>query len=516
MAAPSKDDVGSVCLVGAGPGDPGLITVRGLACLRRADVVVYDALSHPRLLLEAPDTAELVDAGKRARCHRLSQDAINALLLERARAGAYVVRLKGGDPYLFGRGAEEVEFLGKHGVTCEVVSGVTAGIAAATCGGVPVTHRQHASSVTFVTGHEDPTKGQSSLDYHALAALVRSGGTLCIYMGIGRLKAILKALCDEGAAATTSVAVVQHGTLPSQRTVCFRLGDGTEPMEAAGIGAPAIVVVGPVAGVDAPALQWYANRPLFGRRVVITRTRHQASRLREALEALGAEVLEAPTIRIRPPANPEALDALVRDLGRFDWLLLTSANAVTALAGRMRDLGVDARSLAGVRVGAIGTATAAALDEHLALRADLVPGQFTGDALARALLEGQTMRGRRVLWLRADIARPAVAQILTEAGAEVTTADAYRSESESQLPNEVLTALRAGSVDWVTFTSAATVRNLVALLGEEKPLLQRARLASIGPITSEAFLEQSLTVDVEACPHNIDGLVTAILAAEST
>ncbi len=476
-------------------------------------MVVYDALANPRLLTEARPDAELVDAGKRARRHKLTQEQICRLLLDRARDGAYVVRLKGGDPYLFGRGAEEVEYLGGHGIACEVVSGVTAGIAAATAGGIPVTHRDHASSVTFITGHEDPTKGRTSLDCAALAALVRSGGTLCIYMGVGRLEAILQALAAEGVDPATPVAVVAHGTLPHQKTVRADLASCPSRVRDEAVASPAIVVVGSVAGMSSDALDWFTQRPLFGQRIVITRTRHQASRLRLSLEALGAEVLEAPTIRIEPPVDPAGLDRLVARLSEFDWVLLTSVNGVAALAERMQAVGVDARALAGVRVGAIGSATAAALGECLAVQADLVPPTFTGEALADALIGSDAMAGKRVLWLRADIARPALADRLTAAGAEVTVADAYRNRAASELPDEVLEALRAGSVDWVTFTSAATARNLVSLLGDERALLQRCRLASIGPITTQAISENGFTAYTEADPHDIAGLVDAVAAA---
>lgn len=510
-----RDLVGSVCLVGAGPGDPGLITVRGLDCLRRADVVVFDALSNPALLAEAPTEAERIDAGKRAADHKLSQDQINALLLDRARRGLYVVRLKGGDPYLFGRGAEEVAFLGRHGVSCEVVSGVTAGIAAATAGGVPVTHRRHASSVTFVTGHEDPSKGASSLDFAALAALVRAGGTLCVYMGMGRLGSILDALGLHGVDGGTPVAVIAQGTLPSQAHLRSSLAACAERVGEVGLGAPAIVVVGPVAGSDEPGLGWFMERPLFGRRIVITRTRHQASQLRRALETRGAEVHEAPTIRILPPEDQAAVDGLIADIDRFDWLLLTSANAVTALAAGMRRLQMDTRALAGIKVGAIGTATARALEEHLAICPDHVPSTFTGDALARSLIDASPMAATQVLWLRADIARPDLAEILTAAGATVTTADAYRNLPETALPASVVGALRDGLVDWVTFTSAATARNLVELLADEVSLLHRPRLASIGPITSQAMRDLGFDPDVEADPHDINGLVEAICRYES-
>lgn len=499
-------------LVGAGPGDPGLITVRGLELIRQAEVVVYDALANPALLAEAPAEAELIDAGKRAKQHRLTQDQTNALLVEKAKQGRRVVRLKGGDPYLFGRGAEEAIHLAKHGVSCEVVPGVTAGIAAPMFAGVPVTHREHASSVTFVTGHEDPSKGETTVDWSALAALVRGGGTLCVYMGVGRLRAISEALQRGGCDATTPVAAVQWGTLPRQRRVRTTLGEAVDAVAAAGVGAPAILVIGPVAGIDEPGLDFFERRPLFGQRVVVTRTRQQASALRRKLAALGAEVLEAPTIELREPSDFSAVDAAVRDIGSYDWLVLTSANGVAALASRLRVLRLDARRLAGVKVAAIGDATAAALREQLAITADLVPTRYVAESLAAELIAEHDVAGKRMLLLRADIARPALPKLLSEAGVAVTELVAYQTVQPAALPATVTEAFRDNAVDWITFTSSSTARHLAAMRGDIG-LPAGTKLASIGPITSATMREIGLEPTVEAEQSNVDGLIDAIVAA---
>ncbi|MEO0587009.1 MAG: uroporphyrinogen-III C-methyltransferase, partial [Planctomycetota bacterium] len=503
----SDKSAGWVALVGAGPGDAGLITVRGLDRLRAADVVVYDALANPALLAEAREGAELIDAGKRAREHRLTQDQTNALLAEKALAGHGVCRLKGGDPYLFGRGAEEAMFLAERGVAVEVVCGVTSGIAAPAAAGVPVTLRGVSSTVTFVTGHEDPTKGESSVDYAALAQLVAAGGTACIYMGVGRLGAIAEAMIEGGAAADTAVAVTQWGTTARQRSVRTRLETAADDVAASGVGAPAIVVVGPVAGAigdhaadEVPAgLDWFVNRPLFGKTVLVTRTRQQASALSARLEAMGAEVLEAPTIELVPPADDAGLARAVAEVGSFDWVVLTSEAGVGALSDRLMADGRDARALGGVKVAAVGRSTAAALRDRLGVVADLLPPDANGEALAEAMRDAGVGGGARCLLLRADIARPALPKRLAEAGAEVVEAVAYETRAVKALPEAVTAALAEGRVDWATFTSGSTAKNLAALLGEDAAkAISGVRIASIGPVTSEAVRGCGWSVAVES------------------
>lgn len=501
-------------LVGAGPGDPGLITARGLELLREADTVVYDALANPVLLEQARPDAERVHVGKRAKNHALPQEQINQLLVDRARQGSLVVRLKGGDPYLFGRGAEEAAYLARHGVACRVVPGVTAGVAAPAAAGIPVTHRSMASTVTFVTGHEDPTKGRTSIDYRSLAGLITAGGTVCFYMGVGRIGAIVDQLQSEGAAGQTPVAVVQWGTMPGQRSVRTSLADAVADVAAAGLGAPAIIVVGPVAGIDEPGLDYFTRRALFGRRVVITRTRQQASDLRRLLDDLGAMTLEAPTIELVPPDDWSPVDSAVRDIAGFDWLVLTSANGVAALSERLDSLGLDGRHLAPVKVAVIGDATEAALRTQLGIRADLVPPRFVAESLAEHLISEHGVAGKHLLLLRADIARPALPVLLTDAGACVTELTVYQTKLAPALPESVLEALRNNEVDWVTFTSSSTADNMVKLLGGERHLLDRVKIASIGPITSQALGRLGLTPTVEAAVSNIPGLVDALVVAE--
>ena len=503
-----------VCLVGAWPGDPGLITAAGLEAIRRADVVLYDALANPALLAEAPSQAELIDCGKRAKQHRLTQDQTQELMLEKALAGKYVVRLKGGDPYLFGRGAEEVAYLAQHGVKCVVIPGVTSGIAAPAYAGIPVTHRDHASAVIFITGHEDPTKTQTALDYGALAKLIAAGTTACFYMGVGRLDTIAQTLVQHGLSPQTPVAVVQWGTLPTMRRLRTQLASADADVKAAGIGAPSIIVVGAVAGIDEPGLDFFMQRPLFGRRILVTRTRQQASTLREQLEALGASVIEAPTIELAEPESWDAVDRTIRDIGVYDWLVLTSANGVSALRSRLHAMHLDSRHLAGVKIAAIGEVVAHALEADLHIRADLVPARYVAESLAAELIEKQDMSGKRVLLLRADIARPALPRLLTQAGATVTDLVVYHTVQPASLPDEAVDALRAGALDWVTFTSSSTADNLWAMLGHEAKLLANLRIASIGPITSDAVRARGLAPTVEAQPSTIEGLVQAIVGHE--
>ncbi|MEO1236734.1 MAG: uroporphyrinogen-III C-methyltransferase [Planctomycetota bacterium] len=505
--------MGSVCLVGAGPGDPGLITVTGRARLREADAVVFDALANPALLAEARDDAQRIDVGKRADFHKLTQDQTNQLLVDLARAGKRVVRLKGGDPYLFGRGAEECAFVTKHGVPCEVVPGVTSGLAAPATAGIPVTHRKVASTVTIVTGHEDPTKSETSVDYPGLAGLIGRGGTACFYMGVGRLSQIADALADAGLPRSTPAAVVQWGTLPRQRTARGTLDTIRAEVERTGVASPAIIVVGSVAAIDEPGLDYFTARPLFGRRVLVTRTRQQASDLRRHLEDRGAEVVEAPTLELVPPDDWVEVDDRVECIDTYGWLILTSVNAVDTLADRLAAIGRDVRQLGRVQTAVVGDATADALWDRLRLRPDFVPREFSGSSMAKQLVEDRPITGQRCLLLRADIARPALPETLRDAGAEVDEVVAYRTRRPEALAPETLDALREG-IDWVTFTSSSTVRNLVELLGGDRGLLDGVQTASIGPLTSATMRELGLPVTVEAEAAGVEPLVDAIVSAE--
>lgn len=507
--------LGSVCLIGAGPGDPGLITVAGLDALRHADVVVFDALANPVLLDQAAEHAERIDVGKRAKHHKLTQDETNQLLVDMASQGKKVVRLKGGDPYLFGRGAEEAAFCSRAGVPCTVIPGVTAGIAAPATAGIPVTHRKVASTVTIITGHEDPTKGETSIDYKSLAGLIKVGGTACFYMGVGRLQAICDEFTGHGLPDTMPAALVQWGTLPKQRHAVGTLANIKAKVDAAGLSSPAIIVVGEVAAIDEPGLDFFTSRPLFGQRVLVTRTRQQASDLRTQLESLGAEVFEAPTIQIvEPDAEAgRAFDAAIQGLNDYDAIVFTSGNAVHAVADRLAKLGLDSRALAGLHVSCIGQGTAKLLEQHLSIVSDFVPKRSVSESFVEELLDASDIGGKRVLLPRADIARPALPIKLKEAGCEVVEVVAYETKTAEALPDDVVAALRDGEIDWVTFTSSSTARNLVEMLGDEAGLLSNCKLASIGPQTSASMRGLSLPVTIQADQSDIDGLVRVLVSA---
>jgi uroporphyrinogen III methyltransferase / synthase len=482
----------TVYLVGAGPGDPGLLTRRGAEVLADADVVVYDRLAADALLELAPPTAERISVGKAPGAVEATQDHINVLLVEHGRAGRHVVRLKGGDPFVFGRGGEEAEALAAAGVAFEVVPGITSAIAAPAYAGIPVTHRGLATHVTIVTGHEDPTKGHHDVDWEQLA---RTGGTLVVLMGAARVASIAERLLSGGLAPDTPVAAVQHGTGPDQRTLRATLATISD----ATLAAPAAIVVGAVAGLD---LGWFEHRPLFGRTVVVTRAREQASGLRARLETLGARVLELPTILV------EAVPVELPSLTDYAWLVLTSTNGVDAFfdAG-LAPAGLDARALAGVRVAAIGPATAAALASR-GVNADLVPDRFVAEALLDAF-PPPASKSARVLIARAEQARDVLGDGLTGRGYHVDVLTLYRTVPAQPDP-AALERVRSGTVDAITFTSSSTVANFCDLVG---PLDPQPLAVSIGPITSETARQRGVRIDAEAHEHTIDGLVTALLGA---
>ncbi len=512
MANPVKPHPGKVYLVGAGPGDADLITVKALQLIESAEVIVYDALANAALLNHAREEAELIDAGKRAGCSRLSQDEINEVLADRAAAGALVVRLKGGDPYVFGRGAEEAIYLHERGIEVEVVPGITAAAAAGTYAGIPLTHRHLATTCTLVTGHEDPHKAATQVDFAALAQLASTGGTLCFYMGMGRLPVIVEQLTRHGLPADTPAAIVQWATRADQRSLVAPLSEIHPQATAAGISAPAIVLVGSVVGLNRRALNWFEQRPLFGQTLVVTRTRQQASQLRIELERRGAQVIEAPTIEILEPEDWGPVIEAVRDLAAYDWLVLTSANGVVGLAAMMESLGMDGRDLAAVKIAVTGRMTADVLRQLLGVNADLVPDEHIGEALARQMIDTGPMRGRKVLMLRADIARPDLPERLEAAGALVDDLAIYRTRRADALPEDLVDALKREKIDWLTFTSSSTVRNFIELLGDDRELIRAVRIASIGPATSATVREFGFSVAVEAADHTVEGLVATLQA----
>jgi uroporphyrinogen III methyltransferase/synthase len=492
---------GVVYLVGAGPGDPGLITVRALELVAGADLILYDRLIGDQVLRSARPDAELVYVGKRPGEAAVEQAEIERRMVEAARSGLSVVRLKGGDPFVFGRGGEEGEALAAAGVEFEVVPGVTAGVAAPAYAGIPVTHREDASAVAFVTGHEDPDKGQLALDWEALAGFP---GTLVLYMGVRRLAENAAALIAAGRDPGEPAAAVERGTLPGQRTVSATLGTLAEAVQNEELGAPAVIVVGPVAA-RREALAWLERRPLSGRRVVVTRARAQASGLADRLRGLGAEVVELPAIRIEPRVGSEEVRKAVNDLHSYALVCLTSANGVRLLFEAMEEAGLDARALANATVAAIGPGTEAELVAH-GIRADVVPERFVAEALAEALAD-VPVQGRPVLIARAAEAREVLPESLRERGAEVDVVALYETVAERPDPAAVEAAQAA---DYLTFTSSSTVRNLVAALDGRLP--EKVRVVSIGPVTSAAAREAGLAVDVEAQRHDIDGLLEALLA----
>jgi uroporphyrinogen III methyltransferase/synthase len=497
---------GKVYLVGAGPGDPGLLTRRGEALLAKADVVVYDHLASSRLLDLAPEWAVRVCAGKSIGHCTLKQEEINDLLIEHARAGMQVVRLKGGDPFVFGRGAEEALALGAAGIPFEIVPGVTAGVGVTAYAGIPITHRAAASAVAFVTGHGDPLSetDEYGLDWPALAQFP---GTLVIYMGVTHLAAICRTLLELGKAADTPAAVIESGTLAWQKTVTGTLATIAPAANRMMVRPPALLVIGSVAGLR-DKLAWFESLPLFGQRIVVTRPQDVGIRAVASLESLGAEVLLAPTVGVRAISDPGPLDAAIDRLASFDWLVFTSANGVRFFVERLKARGRDLRVLGSLKLAAIGPATAEAL-AAVHLRADLIPETYRSEALAAALRDHGS--GCKILLARADRGRDVLRSELAVL-ATVDQVPVYHNFDVPALPDHVLERMVAGTVDWVTLTSPAIARRLHALLPTEAHdrIGREIRLASLSPVTTEAVRDLGWTVAVEAGEFTWAGLVQAI------
>ncbi|MCX8035466.1 MAG: uroporphyrinogen-III C-methyltransferase [Candidatus Sumerlaeia bacterium] len=511
MMTRQKQQHGVVHIVGAGPGDPGLITVRGLECLRACDAVVYDHLAQPSLLDAVPASAERIYVGKQAGRHTLRQPEINRLLVRLARAGKRVVRLKGGDPFIFGRGGEEAEALAAAGVAYEVVPGVTAALGASAYAGMPLTHRDFASSVTFVTGHEDPTQNESDIPWEMLG---RGGGTLVFYMGVGRLDALCGQLLLHGRAGTTPAAVVEWATLPRQRTVTGTLATIAQRAKKAGIHPPALLIVGAIVPLR-KKLAWFEKRPLFGRRIVVTRSRTQASELRERLERLGAEVIEFPTIRLVPPRSERRLRDAARHLNRYDWLIFTSANAVERFCAIvLEENGGDIRAFGRARIAAIGPATRQAV-ERFRLAVALQPARYVAEEVVAALAKTEILDGLRVLIPRAEVAREVLPERLRKAGARVDVIPVYRTVPDKPVnAREIVKELLAGKIDTITFTSSSTVENFVRAVGRKNfaRFAGKTKIASIGPVTSKTLRDYGACPAIEARDYTIEGLVRAIKA----
>ena len=492
---------GIVYLVGAGPGDPGLMTARSLELIGSADAIYYDRLIPPGALGGAREDAELIYVGKQPGVPSVPQEEIGERLIEAARAGRAVVRLKGGDPFVFGRGGEEGEALRAAGVEFEVVPGITAGVAATAYAGIPVTHRDDASAVAFVTGHEDPEKDETALDWKALAAFP---GTLVFYMGVKRLEHNANALIAAGRDPDEPAAAIERGTMGGQRTVVATLRTIHEAVGLAAVKAPALIVVGAVVE-RREGLAWLERRPLHGRKVIVTRARAQASGFARRLRELGAEALELPAIRIEPRLDTAAVREAAAAIGVYELVCLTSPNGVRLLFEAMAAAGLDARALAGATVAAIGPGTARALAERGVL-ADVVPERFVAEGLIEALA-GFELGGQRVLLARAAEARDVLPEWLREQGAELDVVALYETVRE-EVSEEAVAA--APDADYVTFTSSSTVTNLTAALGGRFP--RGARVVSIGPVTTEAAVAAGLDVDVEAQRHDVEGLLAALLA----
>ena len=485
-----------VYLVGAGPGDPGLITVKGRKILERADSILYDHLASERLLDLAPAHAAKIYVGKKRAAHEATQEEITAMLIERARRGETVVRLKGGDPFIFGRGGEEVEALTAAGIPFEIVPGVTTALGLAAYSGVPLTHREHTSAVTFVTGHS-----VAAIDWSKVGA----SETIVLFMGLVNFPEIARSLIAHGRSGATPAMAVRWATRPDQQTIVGTLGDLAEHIEATGMKPPATIVIGEVVALR-ERFNWFEKLPLFGKKIVITRDRRQSSMLAEPLEALGAETLFVPVIEIAHAAEASSLELAIQNLAAYDWLIFTSVNGVRHFVEALDLSDRDLRDLK-AKLCAIGPATRAAV-EALHLRVDVMPQEYVAESLVKALA-GEDLWGKRVLLPRAAVARDLVPDTLRERGAVVDVVEAYRTIIPADAAARAKEAL-ARKPDWITFTSSSTVTNLLAVAGREA--LAGIKIASIGPVTSATVRAAGMTVDVEANPHTIDGLVDALAA----
>ena len=500
-----------VYLVGAGPGDPGLITVRGKMLLEKAEVVFYDYLASPKLLKHVPTSSERIYVGKKGNCkHAHTQEEINQMLVDHARAGKMVVRLKGGDPFIFGRGGEEIQELHAEGIDFEIVPGVTSATAAATYAGIPITHRDYTASVAFLTGHESPTKERSNLDWSKLATGV---GTIVVYMGIKNLPIIVDKLISHGRDPETPVAVVRWASTPEQRSVVGTLATITDVVRENGIMPPSLIIVGEVVNLRG-VIGWYEKRLLFGKKIIVNRTREQASDLVAGLEEYGANCLEYSTINILPVDSYEILDSELERLEEYHWILFTSLNSVKYFFERLLAKGLDARDLKGPDIAAVGRSTAELL-LHYGVKADLIPKVFTGEGLAESLLD-QGVEGRNILIPRAQQGREILPETLRGAGAQVTIAPVYKNCPAEGDRERLRKEFQDGCVDMITFTSSSTVRNFLTMLGckdreELQSLLSGVKITSIGPITSKMVTDNGLQVDVQPEVYTIDDMISAII-----
>ncbi|MBU1170310.1 MAG: uroporphyrinogen-III C-methyltransferase [Proteobacteria bacterium] len=497
---------GKVYLVGAGPGDPGLITVKGKECIEKADVIIYDYLASPALLGHAPDHIDMIYVGKKGGDHTLSQDGINALLVKKAREGLVVTRLKGGDPFIFGRGGEEAEVLVEAGIPFEIVPGVTSAIAAPAYAGIPLTHRKFTATLTLVTGHEDPEKEASNIDWDAIS----KSGTLVFLMGVKNLPLIVKRLVGCGKPQDTPVALVRWGTTSNQQTVTGTLETIVDNVRKAQLKSPSIIVVGQVVSLR-DTMQWFENKPLFGKRMIITRARKQASDLVKQLSDLGAHCIEAPSIRVVDASDPGPMDQAILHLKDYDWIVFTSVNGVHHFFERLFALGHDVRRLHTIKTACIGPATAQRLRDF-GLNSDIIPESYQAESVVTAF-QSEAMTGQRVLIPRAKEARPVLPIELRNMGAHVDEVTAYETLEVTDKIDELIQQIRQGDIDVITFTSSSTAKNFAALLpkGETNDIMKHVTVACIGPITAETAQELGFHVGICAENFTIPGLTQAIL-----
>jgi uroporphyrinogen III methyltransferase/synthase len=495
---------GNVYLIGAGPGDPGLITQKGVEYLKTADVIIYDRLLDDRLLSNAKPDAEKIYVGKASSEHTLPQSEINRLMVQKAKAGKNVVRLKGGDPFVFGRGGEEAEELSKNQIAFKIVPGVTSAIAVPAYAGIPVTHRAMSSSFAVITGHEDPTKAESSIQWDKLATAI---DTLIFLMGMQNLPEIVSKLIKHGRAADTPVAVVEEGTNPQQKTVIGNLKNIVRLVKETTLSSPAVVVVGEVVKLR-NTIRWFDNRPLFGRRILVTRARHQASTLSKILAERGALPVELPAISIQPINNNKELEQAILNLALYQWIIFTSVNGVEAFFNHLRVLKLDSRSLHNLKIAAIGPATGKAL-EAKGINVDYCPDVFTTEALVTGF-QSLNITGQRFLLPRADIADNQLAKRLNRLGAIVQEIAVYRTLPDIEAINKAKEMLLLNHLDVITFTSSSTVSNLITAFGTDSKHLDNVKIACIGPKTAETAIKAGLKPDVVATEHTIPGLVEAV------
>ncbi|MBF0235317.1 MAG: uroporphyrinogen-III C-methyltransferase, partial [Desulfamplus sp.] len=492
---------------GAGPGDPGLITVRGMECIKKADVVVYDYLAAPALLKYARKDAQIIYVGKKGGDHTMSQDKISELLADKGRMGLVVARLKGGDPFIFGRGGEEAETLIEAGVDFEIVPGVTSAVAAPAYAGIPLTHRDYTSSVSLVTGHEDPLKDETNIRWDTLA---QSGSTLVFFMGVKNLPNIRDNLVKNGKSPDTPVALIRWGTTPEQQTVTGTLSNIVEKVAEAKLKPPAIIVVGEVVSLR-EKMQWFEKRPFHGKRIVVTRARAQSSGLIATLTELGATCIEIPTIKVVPPSDNTPLEKAIANIKNYDWIVFTSVNGVKFFFDTLFKIGRDVRDMGHLKCACIGPVTKEELFTH-GIVSDILPESYRAESVVQAFSDID-ISGKNILLPRAKEARSVLPEELTKMGAVLDEVTAYVTEQVSDEKDKLIELLQKGGIDMITFTSSSTVKNFKSLLPDDKfgQLMKNVKVASIGPITSDTAQEEGMQPDIVATDYTIPGLVKAMV-----